>query len=79
MARGNCIVVTAEPLGYFEEGYIAAGETPKPGQILQKQSATALKGGRHTYEIYNADADGGTAERTVLRLARGLPARQDGR
>jgi hypothetical protein len=59
MARGNCIVVTAEPMGYFEEGYIAAGETPKPGTILQKQSATALKGGRHTYEIYNADQDGG--------------------
>lgn len=60
MARGNSILVTQqydnEPL---IEGIIAAGETPKPGQIVQKQSATALVGGRHTLEIYNADADGG--------------------
>ena len=59
MARGNRIVVTAEPKGQFVQGYIAAGETPKPGTILQIQAATALKGGRHTWEIYNADADGG--------------------
>jgi hypothetical protein len=41
------------------EGFIAAGETPKPGQILQVQSATALKSGRHTFEMYNADQSGG--------------------
>jgi hypothetical protein len=59
MARGNRIVVTAEPKGQFVQGYIATGETPKPGTILQVQAATALKGGRETWEIYNADADGG--------------------
>lgn len=59
MARGNEIIVSANPRGVFSEGYIAAGETPKPGQILQVQIATALKAGRFTYEIYNADADGG--------------------
>src|SRR6185503_1289310 len=60
MARGNSILVSTgwdnTPL---QEGIIAAGETPSPGMILQKQSATALVGGRHTYEIFNADADGG--------------------
>lgn len=60
MARGNCIIINGtEPKGRFMEGYIAAGETPKPGMILQIQSATALKSGRHTFEIYNADQDGG--------------------
>jgi hypothetical protein len=59
MARGNRIVVTAEPKGQFVQGYIATGITPKPGTILQWQAATALKGGRKTFELYNADADGG--------------------
>lgn len=59
MARGNGIIVNAEPKGKFEWGYIASGETPKPGTILQRQVATALKHGNHTFEIYNADADGG--------------------
>lgn len=59
MARGSTIIVSAQPQGRFTEGYIAAGETPYPGMLLQKQSATALKGGLYTYEIYNADADGG--------------------
>jgi hypothetical protein len=60
MARGNSIIVTPgfdnEPT---QEGIIAVGEAPYPGMIVQKQSATALVGGRHTLEIYNADADGG--------------------
>lgn len=59
MARGNCIVVSAQPKGHHVEGIIGAGLTPKPGTILQLQSATDLVGGRHTWEIYNADADGG--------------------
>lgn len=59
MARGNGIIVSAEPKGRYMEGFIASGETPKPGTILQIQVATALRGGRHTFEIYNADADGG--------------------
>lgn len=59
MARLNEIVITSNPLGLFSEGPIAAGITPKPGTIMQIQSATALVGGRWTYELYNADADGG--------------------
>lgn len=59
MARGNCIIVSSNPRGVFMEGYIAAGQTPMPGTIMQIQAATALRGGRHTFEIYNADADGG--------------------
>lgn len=68
MARGNSIIVSAQPQGRFAEGYIAAGETPKPGQILQIQMATALKGGLHTYEIYNADADGGRPKGPIFVL-----------
>ncbi len=59
MARGNEIVVTADPKGQFVEGIIGAGLTPKPGTIMQLQPATALVGGRHTWELYNADAVGG--------------------
>lgn len=59
MSRGNEIIVSANPRGAFKEGIIASGETPKPGTILQIQPATALVGGCFTYEIYNADADGG--------------------
>lgn len=59
MARGNCIVVTPYADGHRMEGIIGAGLSPKPGTIMQLQIATALKGGRHTWELYNADADGG--------------------
>lgn len=59
MARGARIVVTAEPKGQFVQGYVGAGLTPKPGTCVQVQAATALKGGRETWELYNADADGG--------------------
>lgn len=58
MARGNGIIVSSNPRGVFMEGQIATGETPKPGQFLQIQPATALVGGRHTFEIYNVAADG---------------------
>jgi hypothetical protein len=59
MAKGNSILVTQNyDNESLIEGIIASGETPKPGTIVQKQSATALQGGRHTVEIYNADADG---------------------
>lgn len=58
MARGNLIVVTADPKGNFLEGVIAAGETPKPGTIMQIDPSVALVGGRHTWKAYNRDADG---------------------
>lgn len=68
MARGNRIVVTAEPKGQFVQGYIASGQTPKPGTVVQVQTATALKGGRETWELYNADADGGRPKGAFIVL-----------
>lgn len=59
MARGNGIIVSANPRGVFMEGVLGSGiTTAYPGKVLQIQPATALVGGRHTFEIYNADADG---------------------
>lgn len=60
MARGNCILVSTlqASQGSLQWGYIAAAETPSPGTILQIDTSVALKGGRHTYKIYNRDADG---------------------
>lgn len=58
MARGNEIIVTADPKGQFDEFYVAAGETWYPGMIVQKDPSVALIGGRHTGKIYNRDADG---------------------
>jgi hypothetical protein len=58
MARGNRTVVTADPKGQFEEGYVKTGDTHYPGMIVQKDVSVALKGGRHTFAVYNRDADG---------------------
>lgn len=57
MARGSNIIVSADPGGKFTEGIIAAGQTPKPGVVMQKVHATALVGGRHTYTPFTS-ADG---------------------
>lgn len=59
MARGNGIVVSANPRGVFMEGVLGVGVTAYPGTIMQIQPATGLVGGRHTFELYNADVDGG--------------------
>lgn len=56
MARGNEIVVSANPRGVFMEGYVATAE--KPGTILQLDATVALKGGRHTFKKYARAADG---------------------
>ena len=58
MARGNEIVVSANPRGVFTEGYVGAGITPKPGQIMQIDPTVALKGGRHTWKLYTGGANG---------------------
>ncbi len=58
MARGSEIIVSANPQGKFTEGYIAAAQTPSPGTILEIDPTIALKGGRHTYKLYNQSADG---------------------
>lgn len=71
MARGNRIIITPERC-FKVEGIIASGETPKPGQIVQIQAATAVNGGRHTWEIYNADADGGRPKGPFILLCEDL-------
>lgn len=57
--RGRSTIVTADPKGQFEEGYVATGQTFYPGMLVQRDYSVALKGGRWTYTAYNADADGG--------------------
>ena len=59
MARGNEIIVSANPRGRFIEGKLATGITPKPGTILQIQATAIDTNGRFTFELFNADADGG--------------------
>jgi len=58
MARGNGIIVSPDPKGKFMEGIIKAGETPRPGTIMQLDPTVSLQGGRHTWKAYNRDADG---------------------
>jgi len=57
--RGTGIIVTADPQGVFMEGYIATSNTPKPGTVMQCDYSVALVGGRHTFKVFDADADGG--------------------
>lgn len=61
MARGNEIIISAptSPRGVFTEGIIKTGNTPKPGTIMQMDPTVSLVGGRHTFKVYDADADGG--------------------
>jgi hypothetical protein len=56
MARGNEIIVSANPRGVFLEGIVSG--TPKPGTCMQIKAATEMVNGRFTYEAYNRDADG---------------------
>jgi len=57
MAKGNEIIVSAEPQGRFIEGIVSG--TPKPGTVMQVKAATAADAsGKHTWEVYNAAADG---------------------
>jgi hypothetical protein len=56
MARGSKIVVNADAKGAYEWGYVTTAE--KPGTILQIDPSTALKHGKHTWVVYNRDADG---------------------
>lgn len=56
MARGSRIVVNADARGHYEWGYVTTAE--KPGTILQIDPSVALKHGKHTWVVYNRDADG---------------------
>lgn len=68
MARGACIVVSPDPKGHWVEGIIKTGETPKPGTIYQIDYSVALQHGRHTWTVYNADADGGRPKSPIIVL-----------
>ena len=48
MARGNEILVSANPKGFYEECVISG--TPKPGTVMELKKATAVIGGRWTFE-----------------------------
>lgn len=50
------------------EGYIGADLTPKPGTVMQVDHSVALRGGRHTWVLYNADADGGRPKGPFILL-----------
>lgn len=56
MARGNGIIVTANPAGRFEEGFVNG--TPLPGTVMQIEAAVEPVGGRYSYTAYDRDADG---------------------
>lgn len=56
MAKGNEIIVSPVPRGVFLEGTISG--TPSPGTVMQIKAATEPVGGRFTWEVFNADADG---------------------
>jgi hypothetical protein len=56
MAKGNEIIVSAEPMGRFIEGIVHTAL--KPGTCVQIQAGTAPIGGRFEWEAYNPDADG---------------------
>ena len=58
MARGNCIIVTSNPRGVFEEGIVKSANTFFPGMVVQRDPTVALQGGVWTYKIYDRDADG---------------------
>jgi len=54
--KGNEIILSANPRGVEKEGIVYG--TPKPGTVMQIKAATEPVGGRHTWEVYNASADG---------------------
>lgn len=56
--RGNEIVVSANPRGVFMEGFIAAGQTPKPGVVMQIDPTVDEVGGRKTFKMFDRGADG---------------------
>lgn len=57
--QGKCIVVTSEPNGRFGEGIVGTGLTFNPGQVVQKDYTVSTVGGRFTWKLFDADADGG--------------------
>lgn len=60
MARGNCVIVTADPKGRFEEIFVSG--TPKPGTCMELKWGTAAKGGRWTMEAAGTTAAVGATQ-----------------
>ncbi len=63
MARGNKIIVSANPKGTFSGGYIYG--TPKPGVAVTIKAAVSPIGGRHTWEPFSG-ADGALRPFAIL-------------
>ena len=65
MAKGNSIIVSAQPRGVFDEGYVSG--TPKPGTIMERTPGTAEDGtGRFEYRVFQPGTDG--ERRTIYVL-----------
>lgn len=64
MARGNEIIVSADPQGKFLEGIISG--TPKPGTLMQLKAGVAMKGGRFTWEA--ATPVGGDGKPSIVAV-----------
>lgn len=58
MSRGNSIIITSEPMGYFEEFLTKSSETIYPGMILMVDVSVSLVNGRRTAKIYDRSVDG---------------------
>lgn len=56
--RGSTILLDVPGKGKHFEGYIGTGLTVYPGIVVQLQGATALREGRHTWELYAPGSDG---------------------
>jgi hypothetical protein len=54
--KGSQVLCQANPRGCFLEGFVSG--TPYPGTVMQISAATEPIGGRYTWEVYNAAADG---------------------
>lgn len=56
MAKGNEIIVSANPQGKFLEGIVSG--TPKPGTMMEIVAGTAAVAGRFTWQVYQPGTDG---------------------
>ncbi len=55
---GTKIIASAEPKGVFKEGFLASGQTPKPGVVMMKSAATEPVNGRYEWTVYAPGTDG---------------------
>lgn len=54
-ARGDSIIISADPKGKFLEGVVNG--TPKPGTVMEIETPF-YEGGRHLYRVYQPGTDG---------------------